>query len=47
MVWDGLLTRILLGFEHIQLSSILPSNLVTPVWLGVEEIYVRCDPHRW
>jgi hypothetical protein len=36
-----------LGFEHIQRSSILPSNFVTPVWLGVEDIYVRGDPHRW
>jgi hypothetical protein len=47
MVWDGLLTRTFLGFEHIQLSSILPSNFETPVWFGVWRFYVRGDPHWW
>ena len=36
-----------LGFEHIQQSSILPSNFVTPVWQSIWRFYVRGDPHRW
>jgi hypothetical protein len=46
MVWDDLLTRVPVGFEHIQLSSTLPSNFATPVWLGVNRFHNRCEPKQ-